>query len=455
MSQATYTHVGDPSGTPTDDLLFTAKSSGSAGNLASVSITSTTDSGVVGITVTGTEIAVVALRSGGDSTHADSTYLTSIAAALNANALVAALVDVSVLNTTPGATLWATVSGPVLLSGGTPIEAEAEITVDITPDPENTATVTMIQGISCAIAPGIAMTGEASIIYGPGGKIDPSILFTATLWNILTAGAPITVTATMTVDARADKALAGLIYPSISMTASASLIRPSLTVCDVVRDILMQWGLEIPCSAPQFSKISAINTINQAMQMVWNRAKDRNYWTRQTVSVTYPADAVSYELSDSVQNIIGHVRLDGRPLVPLGSRYEAEHFDELFGEDTTNPPTAYFADRLNQAGSEPCKVTLMLVPPPAEEKTVSVDAVMECTRYTVLDLDSCPLVPIPHKYVESLLMPVARYLSMQSHLFINEANRDAIVAAYQAALGGMDDADPLVAPARQQKGGDQ
>ena len=243
--------------------------------------------------------------------------------------------------------------------------------------------------------------------------------------------------------------------PEISTSLSFQILKQGLTVCDVVRDILMQWGLEIPCSAPQFAKIAAVNTINQAMQMVWNRAKDRNYWTRQTVSVTYPADAVSYELSDSVQNIIGHVRLDGRPLVPLGSRYEAEHFDELFGEDTTNPPTAYFADRLNQAGSEPCKVTLMLVPPPAEEKTVSVDAVMECTRYTVLDLDSCPLVPIPHKYVESLLMPVARYLSMQSHLFINEANREAIVAGYQSALGGMDDADPLVAPARQQKGGDQ
>ena len=235
------------------------------------------------------------------------------------------------------------------------------------------------------------------------------------------------------------------------MTASASILRTGTTVCDVVRDILAQWGLELPCKAPQFARMAAVDTLNQAMQTVWNQAKDRRHWTRQTVTVTYPADTTELKLTDTIQNVIGHVRSAGRTLVPLGNRHEAENFEAVFGESADNPPTAYFIDTSAQSGADPCRVSLMLRPIPSTERTVDVDAVLECPRYTTLDLESCPVVPIPHRYVESLLMPVARYLSMQNRLFANEENRQSIEQGFAIASAAMDQSDPTTTTAR--KGG--
>jgi hypothetical protein len=450
VSQATYTHVGDPSGTPTDDLLFTAKSSGVAGNLVSVGITTTTVSGDVGITVVGTEVSIVALRTGGDANYADATNLTSIAAAINANAAAAALLSASVINTTPGAKLYATVAGPVLLSGGTAIEADADITVDITPDPANTATATLLHGTGGSIAPSVTLAVAPSIAYGPSISIAPDISMTATARLVMQSGATITPDITMEVTAKVAKSLSALIYPSFSMTAAAQVFRPGLTICDVVRDILMQWGLENPCQAPNFAQLAAVNTLNQAMQTVWNQAKDRRYWSVQTLSVTYPADSAEVALSNTVQNIVGHVRYSGKPLTPASSRYEIEHYAMAFG-DSGSSPVAYFADCRNQSGDDPAKVSIMVVPVPSTEITLSIEAVVEAPRYTPVSLESCPVVPIPHKYVESLLLPVARFLAMQSHLFINEENRQAIVAGYEIAQASLEEANPLVESARKEK----
>jgi hypothetical protein len=51
---------------------------------------------------------------------------------------------------------------------------------------------------------------------------------------------------------------------SSSSSATIELIRTSLTICDVVRDVLLSWGMEHPCSAPKMAKIAAVNVLNQA-----------------------------------------------------------------------------------------------------------------------------------------------------------------------------------------------
>lgn len=230
-----------------------------------------------------------------------------------------------------------------------------------------------------------------------------------------------------------------------SAVASTKIIRVGLTVCDVVRDILLCWGIEQPCSAPEMAKIAALNVLNNGMQVLWNQAKDRNYWTQSTLSIAFASGTDSVVMDQTIQNVIGPARLStGEPLVPLANISESESFSSAFLEESSpTRPVGYFVERNNQSGADPAKCTMILSPVPSSNITVRVDVVKEAPRYTILDLDSCPLCPVPHKYVESILMPVCRYLSMHSHLYTNRESEKTIERAYIEARRHLDVADPL------------
>lgn len=230
-----------------------------------------------------------------------------------------------------------------------------------------------------------------------------------------------------------------------SSIASAEVIRIGLTVCDVIRDILLCWGIEQPCNAPKMAKIAALNVLNNGMQVLWNQAKDRNYWTQSTLSISFTSGTNSAVMDQTIQNVIGPARLStGEPLVSLSNVSESESFSSSFLEDSApTRPVGYFIERNNQSGADPVKCTMILSPTPTADVTVRVDVVKESPRYTILDFDSCPLCPIPHKYVESILMPVCRYLSMHSHLYTNRESEKTIERAYIKARRHLDVADPL------------
>jgi hypothetical protein len=226
---------------------------------------------------------------------------------------------------------------------------------------------------------------------------------------------------------------------------SLSVIKVGLTVCDVIRDILLCWGIEHPCAAPQMALTAALNILNNGMQVLWNQAKDRNYWTQSTIEVTFTSGVSTAVLSNDIQNVIGPARLTtGQPLIPLANISESETFSDAFLENSApTTPVGYFIERNNQSGADPVKCTIIISPAPTASTTVKLDVVNESPRYTILDIDSCPVCPVPHKYVESILMPVCRYLSMHSYLFSNRDREKAIVAAYADARKLLDVADPL------------
>ena len=258
---------------------------------------------------------------------------------------------------------------------------------------------------------------------------------------------------TVTVQGLSDgEAKSGRLRPNTAIShgtsyavASTKIIRVGLTVCDVVRDILLCWGIEQPCSAPEMAKIAALNVLNNGMQVLWNQAQDRNYWTQSTLSVAFSSGTDSVVLDQTIQNVIGPARLStGEPLVPLANISESESFSGAFLEDDAPlKPVGYFVERNYQTGADPAKCTMILSPTPSSNITVRVDVVKEAPRYTILDFDTCPVCPVPHKYVESILLPVCRYLSMHSHLFSNREREKAIVAGYAEARSLLDVADPL------------
>lgn len=257
---------------------------------------------------------------------------------------------------------------------------------------------------------------------------------------------------TATATARGSIALRGKASATAYATATVSsrILRDALGVCDVIREILLMWGIESPCNAPGWARRRAINDLNTALQVVWNQARDRDYWTRATETITLASGVASQVLDDDIQNVIGPARLSAtrQPLSPISSRGELDQFADLFLDGTTPAaPVAYFIERTNQTGNDPARCTIHVTPAPTASTDVLLDIVREAPRFREDDIDSCPRIPIPHRYIESLLMPVARYHAMSCHLFIMPERKPQIDAEYAAAMALMDNANPLPATA--------
>lgn len=229
-----------------------------------------------------------------------------------------------------------------------------------------------------------------------------------------------------------------------------------MSFCDVLDEVLGMWGIFHRCSAPNFAKDAAINIINASMQLVWNNADGRNYWTNQTLTLTFAADADSQDLPNDVQNVTGPCRLEStrRPLAPIGTIGELETFSDLYLDgDSATEPVAYHIERLNQTGNDPAKTVLHVTPAPSASTAFLLEVVKEAPRYTTGDLVACPVIPIPHSYVESLLLPIARYQASSFYLFRKADQKETIDREYQQARISLGLADPLPGKAGDNKEG--
>lgn len=210
----------------------------------------------------------------------------------------------------------------------------------------------------------------------------------------------------------------------------------------------MLWGIDCLKSAPKFAIERAVNDVNAAMQMVWNQANDRNYWSTLTLDLTVPPFANQTDIPDNVQNVTGPCinAETGQPLTPVGTLAELDGFIDLYLDgDVTVDPIAYHIDRHRGPGTDPAWCIFRCAPPAgAAGAVITLDVVTEPPRYTSDDLSSCPLLPIPHQYVESLLLPIARYrASSFTMLFQAHDRQPTIDREYAEARIALGLADPL------------
>jgi hypothetical protein len=223
-----------------------------------------------------------------------------------------------------------------------------------------------------------------------------------------------------------------------------------ITVCEVIDDILLMWA--IPCreSAPDFAIERAMNDLNSAIQTIWNQADDHRYFTVSTLTLEF-ADAVTVAaIPDNVQNVIGPCRLaaNKRPLSPVATLAELELFQSLYLEGgETDEPVAYHIDRRYQHGVEPAKCAIIITPATIGSTSILLDVIKEAPSYSSSDLNDCRIIPIPHLYAESLLMPITRYRASTFFLFADNDHKPGIERDYQMAMASIGMADPN--PAKQ------
>lgn len=236
-----------------------------------------------------------------------------------------------------------------------------------------------------------------------------------------------------------------------SLVGSADLTGASdshgMSVCDVVKEMLGLWGIFCMKSAPDFALDRALNDLNGSLQTVWNHADERNYWSSDTLTITLASGESSQDLPDDIQNVVGPCRRSDnrRPLVPIGTIGELETFSDLYLDgETAAEPLAYHIERMNQDGNDPAKTKFHVTPAVGDTgMDFLLEVVKEAPRFTAIDMTTCPIIPIPHRYVESLLLPIARYQASAFSLFVAKDQKETIDREYQQARIALGLADPL------------
>ena len=223
------------------------------------------------------------------------------------------------------------------------------------------------------------------------------------------------------------------------------------SVCSLIQESLSLWGFLCAKTAPDYAKARAITDLNTALQLVWSNADGHDYWTNETLTITLDDTEDSYALPDSIQNVKGPCRRNDtkQPLAAIGSISEFESFVDLYLDgDAAAGPVAYHIETMAQTGEDPAK-TVFRITPAVSGTSVAflLDVVKEAPRYTTSDLVTCPAVPIPHRYAETLLVPIIRYNASSYYLFeaLDPKQKETIDREYQQARQtlGLSDPNPV------------
>jgi len=225
-----------------------------------------------------------------------------------------------------------------------------------------------------------------------------------------------------------------------------------MTVAQAIDAIYEVFGIPNNASAPEIMRRRIFNDLNSALQLIWAKGhRLLDYYTRQTITATILANTNSIVLSDSVEAVLGPVkRADGIGLRPIRSRGEYDSFASIYAGSLTAltgaPPQAYFIDekRPDPDTSDATKITLFVVPSPTTNTALSVEVSVKAPAFTVNDYSASPstAIPMPHNYAETLLLPIARYLSSSSLFFADKSKQrePLLKAEYDRALKTLEEA---------------
>lgn len=228
-----------------------------------------------------------------------------------------------------------------------------------------------------------------------------------------------------------------------------------MNISQVANDIAQVWGMPDYANAPQLAKERILIDVNAAIQQLQDAGED--FYGREDLEVTLATGTETYTLPKTVQTVLEDgVRLaDGTPLRQLTSRGQLLTFGQIFLNQLTNvvvnsAPTHYYVESLRDTSDitgDDVKTRIHLRPAPdalhAGTAQLIVGVINEPAMVTSAQLSAgTSNLPIPHKYVESIFLPLARYNASGSFLFYDKEKKPQIDSDYERALQLLGKSDP-------------
>lgn len=224
----------------------------------------------------------------------------------------------------------------------------------------------------------------------------------------------------------------------------------------IANDIAQVWGFPDFAAVPDFGKERIRIDINKAIQEMQDCGED--FYGRETLQISLLAGTSLYILPAEVQTVLEPVTLlSGKRLTKLTSRGQVLNYGSIFlsRADNTVPngiPQSYFVEAVRVVDADDnVRTILQLLPAPAPPTNgtdkVVVPVIKEADLFSNNQLTvGTASLPIPHKYIESIFLPLARYNATTCFLFYKRESMSKYEADYERALQLLGKADPRQRP---------
>jgi len=149
------------------------------------------------------------------------------------------------------------------------------------------------------------------------------------------------------------------------------------------------------------------------------------------------------------------LRSEDSPLRPVATRGQLESWRQTTGSYQTGRPEYYYVSRTRTGKADSTAIALEVRPHPDMGSGVgvgslSVDVALEPPRFSWADTNIGKAIPLPHRYVESLFLPVVRQRAMVSHYYVgSQDTSQSIQGGYQLALAQFGMVDPQIREAEE------
>ena len=226
-----------------------------------------------------------------------------------------------------------------------------------------------------------------------------------------------------------------------------------MTLEEVRNNVLRVLWIEYPQLAPDYIYEDVTTAINSAYQLMWT--SPQSYFRQSELTVTVPSSGevlLPNEIQE-VQTPLWIPSQNNRELHRILDQSEFNQFYQRFTGKTEaevlaegyNEASFYFIKTRNQAGEDNAQVTLQVTPKPSSDIDITLLVTLEPPYFSVCDIQSVTsdtTIGMPHKYVESTLLPMARFFATRSHFFFEKDKIEDIQADVARAAAYIGVANP-------------
>jgi len=226
-----------------------------------------------------------------------------------------------------------------------------------------------------------------------------------------------------------------------------------MTRREIRDDVLRRVRIDDPDNAPDHVIADVVTAINQALQTLY-LIPGGDFYTLSDYEVTVATGTNSIALSSAIQRLDSVRLASGVPLGPVFAREDIlnyrRRYEGALAEDGGTPVAYWLEQRRAASGAaaDASACTLFVAPTPESDTLLKLEGKSEATIYTVVEMESAQAgIAIAHRYVQSILLPLARFKATECAWFKDDALGARLKSASESAFAAVGLSAPWLATA--------